>query len=147
MVDKKWFESSEDRLREIEFYDHVAQEIEGGFRIDGLWAKALAESKGDEKVAKGRYIELRVQMLKDESNVAAEADSISKEKERQTKIYMDKIYKREKDEQEKSVKPTGQWYSGKSDSGKSSPDKVPLIMLVTTLMILVGAILAIVISD
>ena len=67
MADKKRPESPKDRLKEIEIYDHVTQEMEvAGYWETGLWTKATAESLGDEKETRLRYIELRVQMLKDE---------------------------------------------------------------------------------
>jgi hypothetical protein len=63
---KKIFEGPKDRLNEIQLYELVANEIENNQQIKGLWAKALADCKGDEKEARGLYIKSRVQMIKDE---------------------------------------------------------------------------------
>ena len=66
---------AEHRLKEEAIYAHVINEIESGYRRDGLWARALAESKFDERETKSRYIKLRVQSIKDELNLAQIAES------------------------------------------------------------------------
>jgi hypothetical protein len=60
------FKTPEDRLSEIQLYELVAEELEQGEQSKGLWAKALAEGEGNVEKAKGRYITLRVEMIKDE---------------------------------------------------------------------------------
>ena len=45
------------------FYEEVAAELRRGVRREGLWAKAFAESVGDENLAKALYLKLRVQLL------------------------------------------------------------------------------------
>jgi hypothetical protein len=54
------------RLTEEMLYSAVLQEVQSGQRRDGLWAKALQQSKFNETEAKAIYIGLRVQSLKDE---------------------------------------------------------------------------------
>ena len=44
----------------------VLREMERGERRDGLWAQALAASKLDKKAATAKYIERRVQSMKDD---------------------------------------------------------------------------------
>ena len=66
----QFFESPQSRLNELVLYEFVAEELSQGIEHKGLFAKALAEKKGDEQEAKGRYIELRVQMLKDQIDLA-----------------------------------------------------------------------------
>ena len=44
-------------------YAIVSQDIESGNRDRGVWAKAFADAKGDEQVAKAAYIELMVERL------------------------------------------------------------------------------------
>lgn len=46
-----------------EMYAVVSQDIENGNRDRGVWAKAFADAKGDEQVAKAAYIELMVERL------------------------------------------------------------------------------------
>ena len=60
------FKTPEDRLSEIQLYELVAEELEQGEQFKGLWAKALAEGEGNIEKAKGLYIKLRVEMIKDE---------------------------------------------------------------------------------
>ncbi|QXE91639.1 hypothetical protein KP001_03590 [Geomonas subterranea] len=54
------------RYTEEQLYEIVHNELGEGVRKDGLWAKAISDSKGDEKVALARYISLRVKSLEDE---------------------------------------------------------------------------------
>jgi Ankyrin repeat len=60
-----------DRLVEEKLYEQVLREIEAGMRRDGLWAKALQKSRGNEQEAKALYIEYRVQSIKDEAEISA----------------------------------------------------------------------------
>ena len=53
-------------MSEIQLYELVAEELEQGEQSKGLWAKALAEGEGNIEKAKGLYIKLRVEMIKDE---------------------------------------------------------------------------------
>ena len=62
-------ESPEARLNELYLYELVAEEISRGNVIKWLFAKALMESSGNEEAARGRYIKLRVQMLKDQVDI------------------------------------------------------------------------------
>ena len=67
---------AENRLKDEAIFAFVLAEMEGGVRRDGLWAKALAESKFEEGATKACYMKLRVQSIKDE----LAAQSISKVK-------------------------------------------------------------------
>jgi len=58
------------RLVEEKLYERVLREIEAGVRRDGLWAKALQKSSGNEEKAKALYIEYRVQSIKDEAEIS-----------------------------------------------------------------------------
>lgn len=44
----------------------VLREMERGERRDGLWSQALAACELDKKKATAKYIELRVQSMKDD---------------------------------------------------------------------------------
>ena len=60
-------EAVEFRIFEEKVYELVAAEIESGDRRTGLWARALANSDGDEVKASGLYIKYRAQSLLDEA--------------------------------------------------------------------------------
>ena len=76
----------EDRLSEIQLYELVADELEQGEQSKGLWAKALAEGEGNLEKAKGRYIALRVEMIKDEWAYAEKAAiELQKKQKKQAK--------------------------------------------------------------
>ena len=62
---------AEGRRSEEKLYQQVNEEMEQGIIRDGLWTKAIAKSGGDEKRTKAHYITLRVQSLKDESEIEA----------------------------------------------------------------------------
>ena len=46
-------------------YLQVDRELESGIKDEALWAKARGLSKGDDKESTHKYIELKVQSLKD----------------------------------------------------------------------------------
>jgi hypothetical protein len=71
------------RLDEEVLYEFVVNELAQGIRREGLWAKALVETEGDDQAANARYIKLRVQALIDEHTLAvavARAHAESKER-------------------------------------------------------------------
>jgi lipid II:glycine glycyltransferase (peptidoglycan interpeptide bridge formation enzyme) len=57
------------RIEEEWLYQTALKEIESGQRRPGLWAKALAETSGDESAAKAAYLKLLVQRFKDEAHI------------------------------------------------------------------------------
>lgn len=93
LFDKRNKSSATDRLFEEKIYEEVLKEVEQGKRRDGLWAKAFANSDGNENKAKALYINYRVQSIKDEielSSIAAEAAAKEEkrisEKEREIRL-------------------------------------------------------------
>lgn len=56
-----------DRLLEERLYALALAEFESKDIRQGLWAKSLANCVGDEHTAKGSYLKLRVQSMRDES--------------------------------------------------------------------------------
>lgn len=74
--------SAVNRIVEEQLYDIVAKEIKNGNIREGLWAKALAKSEGDQERANSLYIEYRVQSLKDELELI---EFIKKEKNEENK--------------------------------------------------------------
>lgn len=53
------------RAEETILYEYVLDELEDGYKVRGLWAKALAMSEGDENKATSLYMQYRVQNIKD----------------------------------------------------------------------------------
>ena len=72
-LDRLRLSSAAARLVEEELYEQVVRELSEGQRRDGLWAKAIAHSDGSEDRAKALYIKYRVQSLRDELEIAADA--------------------------------------------------------------------------
>ena len=64
------------KLAEEQLYAQAAEEVASGQIRQGLWAKALAEADGDETAAKGRYLKLRVEIMRAEAEVL---DYVAKE--------------------------------------------------------------------
>jgi septal ring factor EnvC (AmiA/AmiB activator) len=56
---------SESRLEEELLYKHVLEEMDAGIIRDGLYAKALANSSGDENKARSLYMKYRVRSVQD----------------------------------------------------------------------------------
>ena len=57
------------KLAEEQLYAQAAEEIASGQIRQGLWAKAIAETDGDDAAAKARYLKLRVEIMKAEAEV------------------------------------------------------------------------------
>ncbi len=73
--------SPESRLFEEQIYAQVVEELAQGRRRDGLWAKALADSKSQEEIAKSLYIRYRVQSIKDEIEIATKNQKATEERQ------------------------------------------------------------------
>lgn len=69
------------RLVEEKLYEQVLREIESGIRRDGLWAKAIQNSNGNDQEAKALYIRYRVQSLKDEIDISNAIGGIASRRE------------------------------------------------------------------
>jgi hypothetical protein len=61
--------SAKSRLVEERLYEMVMDELETGNMRRGIWAKAVAKSNGNDNQARSKYLELRVESLKDEAHV------------------------------------------------------------------------------
>ena len=79
------------KLAEEQLYEFAAEEIAANNIRPGLWAKAIAESDGDDAKARARYIRLRVETMKAEADLQdyasenahkAEAEQDRREEER-----------------------------------------------------------------
>ena len=56
---------TDSRLEDELIYKHILEEMDSGVIRDGLYAKALANSNGDEAKAKSLYMKYRLQSVKD----------------------------------------------------------------------------------
>ena len=59
------------KLAEEQLFEFAAEEIAANNIRPGLWAKAIAESDGDDAKAKARYIKLRVEAMKAEADLSS----------------------------------------------------------------------------
>ena len=57
------------KLAEEQLYAQAAEEVASGQIRQGLWAKAIAETDGDDAAAKARYLKLRVEIMQAEAEV------------------------------------------------------------------------------
>ncbi|MCL1036457.1 hypothetical protein L2750_04735 [Shewanella submarina] len=55
---------------EEKLYELVVEELQSGKQRMGIWAKALSLSGGNQELAKAKYIDLRVQSIRDEQFIA-----------------------------------------------------------------------------
>ncbi len=69
MLKRLRLNSAKSRLIEEKLYELVLDELEGGDICRGIWAKAVAKSNGNDSQANSKYIELRVESLKDKAHV------------------------------------------------------------------------------
>lgn len=63
---EKFKKVAEHRRNEEKIYAAVLNEMQQGIRREGLWAKAIAKSEGNENKATSLYLEYRAQSLADE---------------------------------------------------------------------------------
>ena len=82
MFDKLRRNSAAKRLIEEQLYEKVVVELSNGEKRDGLWAKALVDSKGADEKAKALYIQYRVQSIKDEIEIS---EAVAEEEDYQRK--------------------------------------------------------------
>ena len=85
--------SASDRLLEEQLYSDVLNEVQSGVKREGLWAKAIAKSNGNESKAKSLYIEFRVQSMRDDLELGNELVDLAKAKEAQKKQQEQKAMK------------------------------------------------------
>ena len=67
MFVKSDLEKAKERKIDEYYFDIVAKEIKNNIKHDAIWAKAIANSYGDNKKAESYYIEYRKNSLKDET--------------------------------------------------------------------------------
>ena len=58
------------KLAEEQLYAQAAEEVASGQIRQGLWAKAIAETGGDEAAARAHYLKPRVEIMWAEAEVA-----------------------------------------------------------------------------
>jgi|GEM_PF-7113443 len=66
---KSLFESPKERALDISLYEKALNEFDSDTYIKGIYAKAVSLSKGNHQEVKARYLELRVEILRDELDV------------------------------------------------------------------------------
>ena len=76
-------ENINSEINEDEIYEKIMIEIEEDKKVKSTWAKALAQSDGDDKKAESLYINLRVQNIQEEQQRQIE---IKKNQEKQAKL-------------------------------------------------------------
>ncbi|WP_275287200.1 hypothetical protein [Halomonas elongata] len=74
---------AEQRRLEEAIYEAVYEELETGMMRKGLWAKALANSDGNESQAKAAYIKLRATAMMDDMAMRAQQEEADREAARQ----------------------------------------------------------------
>ena len=112
------FKTPEDRLSEIQLYELVAEELEQGEQSKGLWAKALAEGEGNIEKAKGLYIKLRVEMIKDEW-AYAEKVAIDRQKQLEEE-YKEERKRADRQNQDSDAKKESELEQGREKHSRKS---------------------------
>lgn len=75
MFESVKIKSAAGRLAEENLYELVLEELSRGGRRSGIWARALADSEGNEDKAHALYIKYRVQSMMDEYTIAKDRDA------------------------------------------------------------------------
>jgi hypothetical protein len=95
LTDKEVFLTPGERKGEEAMLAVIMSEMESGQKRQGVWAKALMHSNGDEKKAESLYIKYAVQSLVDDhviQNIKKEEDRIARE----VRMEKDRIAQEEK---------------------------------------------------
>lgn len=103
IFDKLRKQTAASRLKEEQLYEAVVDELQAGTRRNGLWAKALANSNGDESKAKALYIAYRVQSIKDEHEIYMAVNEKEEEKRNQ-EIREQELQNKKKEKYEETKK-------------------------------------------
>ncbi|CEO42223.1 hypothetical protein [Photobacterium kishitanii] len=61
--------TAEERLVEEQLYKQISDEIQNGYKRDGLWLKAISDCDNNNDKAKSLYVKLRFQALVDEQTI------------------------------------------------------------------------------
>ena len=94
------------KLAEEQLYEMAVEEIAANNIRQGLWAKALIESNGNETAARAKYIKLRVESLKAEADLQ-EYVAENFEKERREREREEAEAERRAAARKSDFKPTG----------------------------------------
>lgn len=94
-------DTSTQRLEESRLFEKAYEEYEHDVIVKGLWAKAIAEAEGNEKKVEAIYLKLRVQQIKDETELSAKSKQ-SKSKAAKKKKLEETRKKREEELQKQA---------------------------------------------
>lgn len=100
---KNIFESSQDRASDISFFEEALTEFDSGNQIKGIYAKALSLSEGDESKVKAKYLELRVEILKDKKKEKDRRQRMAEQENKQRDEYESSL-NHKKEEKESVIK-------------------------------------------
>ncbi|MBK18447.1 MAG: hypothetical protein CMM52_06385 [Rhodospirillaceae bacterium] len=74
-------DSSSEQAARQEFYEAAYLELENDKKVIGVWARALAESDGEDTKAKARYIALRVEEMEAQSREKERSEQEARQRE------------------------------------------------------------------
>lgn len=89
LIDSIQFILSRPSLADEVYYEAVSYELSAGIIRRGLWAMSLAEQKWDEPRAKARYLQLRVNALKNEVAAVLRKEQDEQQLRFQRKLELD----------------------------------------------------------
>ncbi|MEH6628772.1 MAG: hypothetical protein V7739_20210 [Motiliproteus sp.] len=141
------FNSAMSRLGEERLYEIVMDELSSGNMRKGLWAKALAKSNGNHEQAKSKYIEFRVESLKDEAHVirpildSVEHDQDEQdiaERERENSIERKRERKRERKIERERDRIMQQIYKEEQSSKFDKDFVVGIVLAIIVIVLLIS---------
>ena len=127
------------KLAEEQLYAQAAEEVASGQIRQGLWAKAIAETGGDEAAAKAHYLKLRVEIMRAEAEVTDfamyEAAKASEQREKQAAAEAKAELQKKIEEVERSQSWTG-------DNVDVEAGRVAIIFLLIGISVVLLAVFA-----
>ena len=125
------------KLAEEQLYEMAVEEIVANNIRQGLWAKALIESNGNETAARAKYIKLRVESLKAEADLQEYvAENFEKERREREREEAEAERRAAARKEKSDFKPTG---PNIDDEGFSDSDAWMLYVAFLVIMLFLAA--------
>ena len=115
----------------VRHYDRVAEELQNGFRAQGLWAKAYSDALADENLTKALYIRYRAESFYEQEKLEAEqkAKQEADDKARQAKEKLEADLRAKLEAEQKATEEAKYRAEKAREASESNQQEAWVIML------------------
>ncbi len=126
----------------VRHYDRVAEELQNGFRAQGLWAKAYSDALADENLTKALYIRYRAESFYEQEKLEAEqkAKQEADDKARQAKEKLEADLRAKLEAEQKATEEAK--YRAKREREIEKLSKPELWVTMTWLIVILALVVA-----